>query len=231
MSYYQRPPGAQIPPPVRAPNQHSAIVDGSPLAIVGIFVAVLRERFAPGNGPSHYPWYPDPNKTGLLIESAFEDNSIPRGKKAALYVDKDESIYGKSIIGDRAGHCWTDGKDAQWCLSTVPINIDCVAGRKGESAIVGDIVQWSLHASSDAIQGHFALHDMTPPTLGRTVPYEDDDESWNTPVAFQVQYNVRWTTVPIAPLLQEITLHIQKSGLSPSAYLYEMATRSSGRLP
>lgn len=223
--------GPRVPPPVRVTGQHRMIVDGSPLAIVGIFVAVLRERFAPGNGPEDYPWYMDPNKTGIVIESAFEDNVTPRGKKPALYVDKDESVYGKSIIGDRAGHRFRDAMDAQWCLSTVPLNIDCVAARKGESAILGDIVQWSLHASSDAIQAAFSLHDMTPPTLGRTIPYEDDDKSWNTPVSFQVQYNVRWTIVPIAPLLQEIALRIHQSGRPATEYLLELATRSSGQLP
>jgi hypothetical protein len=217
-----------IPPPVKAPGQtHSMIVDGSPLAIIGIFVAVLRERFTPGNGPTDYEWYDDQNKATVIIESAFEDSNTERGKKAAIFVDKDQSVYGKLIIGDRAGHTIKDGKDFQWTLSTVPILLDCVAGRKGESAILGDIVQWSLHASSDAIQSTFALHDMTPPTLGRTVPYEADKESWSTPVSFQVQYNVRWTTVPIAPLLQEIAVRIQQAGLTPADYFVDLVTRES----
>jgi len=219
------------PPPVKAPGQHAAVVDGSPLAIVGIFVAFLRARFAPGNGPPDYPWYADANKTNILIVSAFEDNVPERGKKPAIYVDKDESVYGKSILGDRVAHRWSDRKEAQWCLSTVPISIDCVAARKGESAIIGDIVQWSLYASSDVIQATFALHDMLTPTLGRTVPYEDDDESWNTPVSFQVQYNVRWTVVPVAPMLREIALRIRESGMSPNEYLLDLATRSSDQLP
>lgn len=217
-----------LPPPVKAPNQtHRMIVDGSPLAIIGIFVAVLRERFAPGNGLDDYPWYEDQNKASILIESAFEDANTSRGSKPAIFVDKDQSVYGKLILGDRAGHTFKNAKDYQWTLSTVPIVIDCVAGRRGESAILGDIVHWSLHASSDAIQGAFALHDMTPPTLGRTVPYEADKESWSTPVSFQVQYNVRWTTVPIAPLLQEIATKIQRAGVTPADYFVDLVTRET----
>lgn len=217
-----------IPPPVKGPDQiHEMIVDGSPLAIIGIFVAVLRERFAPGNGPGDYPWYDDQNDTGIIIESAFEDSNTERGKKPAIFVDKDQSVYGKLVIGDRAGHTFKNAKDFQWTLSTVPILIECVSGRKGESAIIGDIVQWSLHASSDAIQATFALHDMTPPTLGRTVPYEADKEAWSTSVSFQVQYNVRWTTVPIAPLLQEIAMRIQQTGKTPSDYFIDLVTRET----
>lgn len=224
--------GLRKPPPVRAPAQTSAmIVDGSPLAIVGIFVAFLRERFAPGNGPSDYPWYEDANEAKIFIESSFEDNETKRGAKPAIYVDKDQSVYGKSIIGDRAAHRFRDSKDAQWCLSTVPILIDCVSSRKGESAILGDITHWSIHVASDVIQKVFSLHDMSPPSLGRTIPYEDDQEAWTTQVTFQVQYNVRWTVVPVAPLLSEIALKIQESGMSANEYLLELVARSSGELP
>lgn len=216
----------QLPPPVKTPEQtNPMIVDGSPLAIVGIFVAVLRERFAQGNGIPAYQWDPDPTKTKIHIRSAFEDGATVRGDKPAIYVDKEETIYGKSIIGDRAGHTLHNSKDFQWCLATVPILIDCVASRKGESAIIGDVTHWSLHASSDAIQAAFAFHDMSPLRLGRTIPYEDDKEAWTSPISFTVQYNVRWTTVPIAPLLQEIALKIQTAEMSPTEYLLELVTR------
>lgn len=224
--------GLAKPPPVKAPNQTSSmIVDGSPLAIIGIFVAFLRERFAPNNGPDTYQWYEDVNSTTIVIESSFEENDTVRGFKPAIYVDKDQSVYGKSIIGDRAAHRFRDSKDAQWCLSTVPILIDCVSNRKGESAIIGDIVQWSIHVASDVLQKAFSLHDMSPPTLGRTTPYESDQETWTTPVSFQVQYNVRWTVVPIAPLLQDISLKIQESGMTTNEYLLELSVRSTTNLP
>lgn len=218
-----------LPPPVKSPAQAAQekpfIVDGSPLAIIGIFVAVLRERFTEGNGPPDYPWDEDSLKSAILIESAFEDNQTERGKKPAIYVDKDDSVYGKLIIGDRAGHTWKDTKDFQWTLSTVPVLIECVSGRRGESAVIGDIVQWSLHAMSDAIQAAFALHDMTPPTLGRTVPYEHDKESWSTPVSFTVQYNVRWTTLPIRPLMQELVTKITAAGGNANLYFTDLVTR------
>ena len=201
------------PPPVRGPGQKDPIVVGSPLAIVGIFVAVLRERFAPGNGPEQWPWEEDLTKTGIVIESGFATLSLEeKNKKPAIFVDKDESVYGKMIIGDRVGVKLRNMLDAQWTLSTVPIVIECVSDAKGESAVIGDITQWTIHASSDAIQGAFSLHDMSPPVLGRTVPYESDKESWVTPVSFQVQYNVRWTTVPIAPILRELRARVHAVG-------------------
>jgi len=214
-----------LPPPIKGQNQPSMIVDGSPLAIIGIFVEILQERFAPGNGLDNYPWYEDQNQSKIVIASDFEDNVTERNKKPAIFVDKDQSVYGKIVIGDRAGYTIKDGKDFQWTLSSVPVLIDCVSDKRGESAKIGDIVQWSLHAASDVIQSTFAFHDMTPVTLGRTGPYEADKEAFSTPVTFNIQYNVRWTTVPIRALLQEIALRIEKTGTSPTDYFVDIALR------
>ena len=211
-------------PPTRVTGQQRMIVDGSPLAIIGIFVTVLRERFSGENCPDkdHWLWLPDIEQSMIVIESAFEDNTIVRDKHPNIYVDKDQSAYGKVVIGDRAAHDFHTQGDVQWTLSTVPIIIECVAARKGESAVIADIVQWSLHCSSDLIQKAFGLHDMSPLVLGRTVPYQMDNEVWNTPVTFQVQYNVAWAYVPVRPLLQSIQARIEAAGVSANDYFTEV---------
>lgn len=220
------------PPPIQAQAQvteTSRVAVGSPLAIIGIFVEVLRERFRPGNGPPDWPWYANLNETKVVIESAFAEGNTERGKKPAIFVDKDESAYGKVIIGDRAGIVWADMSDYQWTLSTVPVLIECVASRRGESAIIGDIVHWTLHCASDPIQATYSFHDMSPPTLGRTVPYEADKESWTTPVSFHVQYPVRWRVTPIRNLIQEVRLHL--SNADANQHYLEIAAYSSSNLP
>jgi hypothetical protein len=215
------PPGY---PPVRVSGQQQYIVDGSPLAIIGMYVSILRERFSEADSPRRdtWVWQDDPTASTITIESALEDNSTLRNKQPAIFVDKDQSIYGKSVVGDRAHHQMRNSQDVQWALSTVPVIIECVATRRGESAILGDIVQWTLHAASDVIQKTFGLHDMSPPTLGRTIPYEMDSECWNTPINFQVQYNVVWTYVPIKPLLQQIAVRIEAAGTTANDYFTEV---------
>lgn len=217
----------------KADAQGDKIIVGSPLALVGIFVAVLRERFMAGNGPPDHVWEEDLEATKIVIESGFSPVGLnERNKRAAIFIDKDESVYGKIIIGDRVGVKWSNMQDVQWTLSTVPIIIECVANRKGESAVLGDIVQWTLHASSDAIQGAFGLHDMSPPTLGRTTPYEADREAFSTPVSFQIQYNMRWNITPVAPLLQEVITKIRKANAeNPEEALLAIAQHSTGNLP
>lgn len=225
----ERSPYRRNPPPTKAEAQGDVILVGSPLAVVGIFVELLRARFSDGNGPSDWPWTENLNDTAIVIESGFASpGNTERGKKPAIFIDKDESVYGKVIIGDRVGIDWSSMGDYQWTLATVPIIIECVAADKGPSAIIGDIVQWTIHCASDPIQAAFSFHDMTPPTLGRTVPYEADTESWVTPVSFQVQYPVRWSVTPIAPLLQEIRTRIRHSGAEANEHLVEVASYISG---
>jgi len=205
------------------------IIDGSPLALIGVFVSILRERYAPGQGIVNYPWYADITKTKITIESAFADSDEHRNFKPAIFIDKEETIYGKVVIGDRAGRNMFTSQDFFWSLATVPILIDCVASRRGESASIGDVVQWTLHSASDIIQGVFGFHSMSPPRLGKTIPYEADKKAWTSPITFQVQYNVRWATVPIAPLLQDIALHIT-AGAGTSIHFQTVATVASSGL-
>ncbi|MBU1891245.1 hypothetical protein KJ782_07245 [Patescibacteria group bacterium] len=219
------------PPPTKAstqgtPTDDQRVVVGSPLAIIGIFVEILRARFAAGNGPTDWVWNANLNETAIVIESGFAEGNTERAKKPAIFVDKDESVYGKVVIGDRAGIIWSDMSDYQWTLSTVPVIVECVASKRGESAIIGDVVQWTLHCASDPIQAFYAFHDMTPPTLGRTTPYEADREAWVTPVSFQVQYPVRWRITPIRTLLQEVQLRVQDA--DATAHYLDIATYKTG---
>jgi hypothetical protein len=222
------------PPPIKAqsqgtPTDDQRVIVGSPLAIIGIFVEVLRERFKAGNGPNDWVWDANLNETGIVIESAFAEGNTERGKKPAIFIDKDESVYGKIIIGDRAGIVWKDMSDYQWTLGTVPVLIECVASKRGESAIIGDVVHWTLHCASDPIQATYAFHDMSPPTLGRTVPYEAEKESWTTPVSFHVQYPVRWRITPIRNLIQEIRIRLRNA--NATQHYVEIAAYRSGGLP
>ncbi|MAG64354.1 MAG: hypothetical protein CMK74_00540 [Pseudomonadales bacterium] len=203
------------------------VVDGSPLAVVGIFVSILRERFATG-GVTNYQWKEDVNQTEIAIESSFAESDEVRNFRPAIFIDKEQTVYGKTIIGDRVEKTLTTRKDVHWCLATIPLIIDCVSSRRGESTILGDVAQWTIHAASDIIQGTFGFHSMSAPQLGRTVPYEADKKAWTSPITFQIQYNVRWSTVPIAPLLQEIALHITAD---TNAHFQSVATTPSSSAP
>ena len=208
------------------------IVEGSPLAIIGIFVVFLQERFKSGNGPAAYVHHPNHTQSTIIIESAFEDNRAERGAKPAIYVDKDSSTFRKISLGDRTKFAPKSGKNWGMCHSHMPIRIECVSPVKGESATIGDLVHTSTMMAADIIQSAFNLHDITPPVLSRTIPYEEDTKQWNSVVTFSVVCTMNWSTLPISPVLQQCVMRILAGAGegSPTQHLIEIATHSS-KLP
>jgi len=221
-------PTRSDPPKARVPTQPTLVLEGSPLAIIGVFIVFLQERFGKGNGPPAYLYKDNPTNTKIVIESAFDDHRAERGKKPAIYVDKDSTTYQQISLGDRADFAPKSGRDWGMCHSLVPVRIECVSNNKGESATLGDLVQASVYIASDVIQKSFALHNITAPVLSRTIPYEHDQEAWNSVVTFSVTCTIRWSTVPVAPLLQEVVMKIRAGAGEDSAtsHLMNIATHS-----
>jgi len=215
-------PDPKVLPSPEEPQQVS-IRPGSRLAVIGVFVEIIRRRFAAceSGGEFQWLWSPDINATKLAVESAFNEDKTHRNFRPAVFVDADDQTMGRVVLGDRAGQNYKTGLEGFWNLQTVPILIECVAGKKGESAALGDVVGWFLHASSDLIEAKFGFHDMTPVTIGRTQPATRDKDQWTTSVTFTVQYDGRWTNAPTAPLLQEIALTVARSGCDSATEYFE----------
>jgi hypothetical protein len=49
---------------------------------------------------------------------------------------------------------------------------------------------------------------MSLAELGQTQPFTHDQDKWSTTVAFRLQYQVRWSSLKIRPLLQDISTHL-----------------------
>jgi len=196
---------------------------GSGLAVIGMFVEVIRKRFPPGAGLP-WVWYPDikeGQESSIAIESAYNEDAEQRNFRAAVFVDRDEQTVGRTVLGDLAGQHMPTSLRAFWALETVPILIECVAAKKAESAILSDLVSIYLHASSDLIQAKFGLHEMTPVVRGRTQPFPRDKTQWITPISFSTQYNLRWTNKQTAPLLQQIAVEVSASGFEDATAYFE----------
>jgi len=216
-----------VPDPKNQPSpeetQHISIRPGSKLAVLGVFVEIIRRRFAVGTVADDFQWRWDSDikVTRLAVESAFNEDKTHRNFRPGVYVDCDDQTMGRVVLGDRVGMNLKTSLEGFWNLLSVPILIECVTGKRAESATLGDIVGTFLQASSDLIQAKFGFHDMTPVTVGRTQPAGRDKDQWVTSVTFVVQYPMRWTNEPTAPLLQELELHIAASGAESATEYFE----------
>lgn len=226
-----------VPDPANQPQvdgQVRMIRPGSKLAVLGVFVEVIRQRFSASVVEASFPWRWSTNvqETKLAIESAFNEDQEHRNKRPAVFIDCDEQVMGRTVLGDRVGKDWKSGLEGFWGLQAVPILIECIASKRAESAIIGDLVGNFLHASSDLIQAKFGFHDMTPVTVGRTQPIGRDKNEWITPVTFTTQYPARWTNTPTGPLLQRIEARVMTSGVDSATEFFEsiaLSTSSSSR--
>lgn len=225
MSDLKQPTYVPDPKVVPSPEegQQVSIRPGSKLAVLGVFVEIIRKRFAANTvGPDfQWRWDPDIGKTRLAVESAFNEDKTHRNFRPAVYVDCDDQVMGRVILGDRVGLNYKTGLEGFWNLQSVPVLIECVTAKRAESAVLGDIVGIFLHASSDLIQAKFGFHDMTPVTIGRTQPLGRDKDQWVTAVTFTVQYPQRWTNTRTAPLLQEVELEVVRSGETTATDYFE----------
>jgi len=91
----------------------------------------------------------------------------------------------------------------------MPMLLECGAESSGASSTIGDTVFDFVLATREIFRTDFGLHEITSPVMSDTIPKEDDKEIWITNVQFQVQYDKRWATEPIAPVLREIGLAIR----------------------
>lgn len=206
----------------KAAQDQNKIAAGSPLAIQGIFLEIIRERFRTDAGID-WAWDPDPTKTGILIEAGYNEETESRNQAPAIYVIRLQSVPARWAIGDRAGmHNPTD-LEAFNALMTVSLSIECVSNDAGESAILGDIVQFMLICSQDVIEREFGFHSVGMPILGQTSVYDRDNRRWATINTMEVQFQIRWNQTPIRPLVNQVRLRLNNEG---GGYFQDLVTTS-----
>lgn len=204
------------------------IAAGSPLAIQGIFLQIVRERFREDAGIG-IVWRQDISTTDVVVETSYNEETESRSQTPAVYVTRLQTVPAKVAVGDRAGVRLRDHLEGFGALTTVAMQLECVSNDEGESAILGDIVQYMLLASQDVIQREFGFYDMSHPSLGQTTVYSRDVNKWVTPVEFTVQFWIRWSQVPIAPLLQQINQRVLDNGKDATGYFTELTLNSIRR--
>jgi hypothetical protein len=194
-----------------------------------MFLEIIRERFT-ADANLNWTWKPDITETDIVIEASYNEETESRNETPAVYVTRQNTVPARVVVGDRAGVRLPDHLEGFAAYSTSQMQVEVVSNDEGESAVLGDIIQFMLLASQDVIQREFGLHDFTHPTLGPTQPSARDVNKWSTTIDFQVSFWIRWTQVPIAPLLQQIVTRIDKRA-SPDSHFQRVTLDSLGRHP
>lgn len=198
---------------------------GSPLAIQGVFLEIIRERFSK-DANIRWTWDPSIEISDILIEASYGDEDTVRNYSPAVYITRAKTIPAKVVVGDRVGVRLKDHLEGFGTITTTGVNIDCVSNDEGESAVISDIIHYMILASQDVIEREFGFYTISPPIMESTQPFEKDQTKFNTPINFQVQYWIRWAQVPIKPLLNNITTKIQRSGKDTTSHFIDLVVDS-----
>lgn len=232
--------------PTNAPRlegEHQDIAPGTPLAVIGCWLAALRFRFNDNPGePLPWVWDPDlkpdddengeprsedgvPRK--LLIEAAFNVEKEVRNYRPAIYVDRGAITPMKHHVDNFVGKYIPTGLKAHHSMADMPMSFLVESESAGECCVIADTAWFFMLATRDLFRKSFGFHEISNPIMGPTQPQTMQDKTvWQTVINFNVQFDLRWTTRPIAPFLREIALRLESSD-NPQLVYHEIALRDS----
>jgi len=177
----------------------------SPINLLNQFVALFRTRFVTGQLP--WTYRENAGETQIFIESEF---SIPRDiedASPAIIVSRGSIVHKRDVISDTDQNNYdliAKGGEYEWSTGECDIRIQVIGQTKAEAALLGDIVQTTVHMTRDPICQAFTLRDVSPVVMSQVVEYERDQRKWAATVDFRVFFEHRWFSIPEAPVLRKI---------------------------
>lgn len=215
--------------PIRIEGSNVVTALSTPLTVLGIFVAILRERFSEtgfSDPVLKWEWKTDKATTGIFIESGFNDEIEARNVRPAIWLDFTQHVFGRVSIGDRdqVPVYLPKRLENYYCLAEMDLVADCTSKERGESILVSSIVQEFIHFCSDIIQSLFGFRGMSPVIMARPTLYEKDRRLWNTEIQLRVEYERRWRSIPFSEVLNAIKLKLADVN-DPDLYYREIALR------
>lgn len=198
--------------PKRLDESHEIARLSESLSIIAILVKILRERFSDTTSLPELPWKWRPNivETDIFIESGWNENIEARNVRPGIWVERSQNIYRQISIGDqdRIPVDFPTSMYRYYAVGEIDIEIDCTSPKRGESMILGSIVQDFLYMSMHALLGVFGLRNFSPILLNKTTPFEKDTKLWSSIVTFRIEYELNWLRQPFARRLQSLVAEI-----------------------
>lgn len=225
----------------RLEGENPDVFPGSPLAVIGLWVFALRNRFN-ANIAEPLPWVwsetlrpeateneeplPEGSPRKLLIESMYNVEKSNRNYRPAIYVGRGGALQSvKIMLDNKVGVRHQNQFTAYHCHAHTPIVFECESEASGESSTIAETAWAFILTTRDIFRKDFGFHEITEPVLGDTVPGKSDKETWITNVQFDVTFDMRWGVTPVAPLLREIALRSSAGFKNADRFFTDIALR------
>jgi len=190
----------------------------SPLALTGVFLCILRERF---HEKYELPWKWYSGDEGRLSSTILiEDHQNPEtedfGRRPAIYVQRAPIQYSQIAIGDEVDRERKSNKRIYNCAAQTHFTFACEAGVSAEAEILADIVLSTLMMGSDVIESYFDFRKLGPFALSASAKTRQDVDITQVNVQMGLSFDVRWGSQGIAPILKEVIVKARESTYTDS---------------
>lgn len=220
--------------PRPSPEASSSAILSTPLVVMGMLTHVLRQRFILINPPVDpilpWAWSPVLEDTGIFIESGWNKELEARTTRPGVWVDQLQTIYTRSSIGhqDQVPLQIRSGLESFHIFGHTDVAVDCTSPNRGESLMLGGIIQDFVQMSTFIIQKWFGLREISDVIMNRSIPFEYDDNLWSTQVQFRVGFETRWVTAQIVPLLNQLAMTLPDPSVDPADTRQILAQKAYG---
>jgi hypothetical protein len=188
--------------------KHGLVSDKSSIDLIGIFVAILRERFNQVDPSFPWKWDKDSSLSKIFIDAGGVDTYDSNDARSGIFVDRSSIAYQKMVLNDMADYDSKSAARSYFCRAMGQMAIDCVSKNRGESSTLGDICATHLLMSDDIFRAVFDIQDISPITLGNTQPWEKDDRVFVSRVTCEFTYDLSWRWKPPINRLEKIKSYI-----------------------
>ena len=199
---------------IDGPELRTRVLAGSSLAVQGIFIEALRSYFSGPDAP--FRWNTDANSSEIIIEASRNPQVEVNNPSRAVYITRQRSTPQQLMLGNRVGTRLRDGQESFAAHMGMSIRVECVSSTPGDCELLSDFVFNFLIASAGVFEKMYGFHKVALPSLGEIVPYQADTQMFMGPIDFDTTHQTMWTSVPIAPLLEQMQVNIlTRNGRAP----------------
>lgn len=192
----------------------------SPLALVGVFLCILRERFDVSQG-LEWDYRGDSsilaaadderNSSEIHIEAGKNIDTEDYGRRPAIYINRGPISISQPAIGDLLDSNPKIAKKIFYAIAQTNFTFSIEAELPAEAENIADIVLSTLLMGSDIIEATFQFRKLGPFALSSRGTMRQDTEIHQINVNMGLSYDMRWTTLDIGPLMKEVIVKARDS--------------------
>lgn len=182
--------------PLYPVNKHTGHYLKTPIYILSVFVASLKQYFSSNNRisveTSLYLWDPDQSKSNIWISEEYSFDRSVIGKRPAVLIGFESQTYPQQAMGDFFSHDIANSTSYLFNMVEGALRFRCISENMLSSLELATEVRYFLSAFRHEIEKAFCLDKIRPMALSKTIKIEEYKEYWVTDFNCELKYQETW---------------------------------------